>query len=169
MDPSGSGREKIVSGWLRDAIDRVHQEQPELWELGVGERARVGQIFRALYESDPYRGGWHIDLEWNRVGVNRDPKAQAENRSGYGTPDIAVHHRGEDGREHNLMIVEFKNVLSQGHINYRDHRKVKWWIGRSSYCFGAVIALGPTPYVFGPVGVWITLDESGKQRERPWL
>jgi hypothetical protein len=168
MDAPGSGKEKVVSDWLREAINRVHRGQPELWQWGLGERARVGQIFRALYETDPFLGGWDIDLEWNREGVHGGPKPQGENDSGYGTPDIAVHHRGKAGCGHNLLIAEFKNVHSHGRTNYRDLRKVKWWMEKYSYRFGAVIALGPTLQRFRPAGTWLTLDESGKPIERRW-
>lgn len=168
MDEPGYGTNKVVSEWLREAMDRVRREQPELWEWGVGERSRVGQIFRALYETDPYGGYWDIDLEWNREGVLGDPKPQVENSSGYGTPDLAVHHRGKDGPEHNLMIVEFKNALSQGRIDSRDRRKVKWWMGRYSYRYGAVVALGPTLHHYRPAGIWLTLDGSGEPMEQPW-
>ncbi|WP_455834254.1 hypothetical protein [Pseudarthrobacter siccitolerans] len=168
MDAPECGKKEVVSDWLRDAIYRVHREQPELWGQALGERARVGQIFRALYETDPFLGGWDIDLEWNREGVHGGPKPQAENTSGYGTPDIAVHHRGKTGPEHNLLIVEFKNALSHGGSNYRDRRKVKWWMAKYSYRFGAVIALGPTLRQFGPTGIWLRLDESGKPLEMPW-
>jgi hypothetical protein len=150
-----------------NAIYRVHREQPELWGWGLGERSRVGQIFRALYETDPFLCGWDIDLEWNREGTHGGPKPQQENSSGYGTPDIAVHHRGKTGREHNLLIVEFKNVHSPG-ADYRDRRKVKWWMEEYSYRFGAVIALGSTLQRFKLAGVWLTLDECGKPIERSW-
>lgn len=169
MCAPGSGNEKVVSDWLRDAIDQVHREQPKLWQWGVGERARVGQIFLILYKTDPYRGSWDIDLEWNREGDQGNPKPQVENSSsGYGTPDIAVHHRGKIGAEHNLVIVEFKNALTGGRINYTDRRKVKWWMEKYSYCFGAVISLGPTLQQFGPTGTWLTRNESGEPAERPW-
>ncbi|ACL42185.1 hypothetical protein Achl_4234 (plasmid) [Pseudarthrobacter chlorophenolicus A6] len=168
MGASAGNEEKVVSDWLRDALESVHRKQPELWQWGVGERARVGQIFRALYETDPFLGGWDIDLEWNREGAHGGPKRQPENSSGYGTPDIAVHHRGKKGTEHNLLIVEFKNVHSHGRTNYRDRRKVRWWMEEFSYRFGAVIALGPSLQRFRPAGTWLTLDEHGKPIERPW-
>lgn len=121
-----------------------------------------------MYAGDPSNGVWNIDLEWNREGNQGDPKAQAENRSGYGTPDIAVHHRGKVGREHNLLIVEFKNALSHGRTNDRDRRKVRWWMRKYSYRFGAVIALGRTSTQFEPSGLWLTVDDSGKPIEHPW-
>ncbi|MHA7209523.1 hypothetical protein [Arthrobacter sp. MDT1-65] len=168
MDALGSGTDNVVREWLWNAIDRVHADQPSLWEWGVGERARVGQIYRALYETEPFHGRWDIDLEWNRESFDGDPKRQGMNRSGYGTPDLAVHHRGKDGPEHNLLIVEFKNALNQGRNSYRDRRKIEWWMGAYSYCFGAVIALGPSLREFRPVGIWLTSDGSGKPEKQSW-
>lgn len=90
------------------------------------------------------------------------------NSSGYGTPDIGVHHRGENGPDHNLLIVEFKNKLSNGRTDNKDGRKARRWMGRYSYSFGAVIALKPTSHQFGLTGIGLTLDESGKPTEHPW-
>lgn len=157
-----------VMTWVSAAVHEVRAQQPELWSGNLGERARVAEIFVVLRDTDPFEGYWRIDFEWNKEGTQGDSKVQEENNGGIGTPDLIVHHRGKKGRDHNLLVAEFKNVSRLGKTNLTDLNKVKYWMKRFEYRFGAVIALGPGPTVFGPSGRWLNLLPTGKITNKTW-
>jgi len=93
------------------AVDRLVEEQSELLDLDVSERALAHHV--AIYIAELVAPGLVVDIEYNRHGA--DPK-----RLHFGTPppcddplvastvfpDIIVHVRGTD--EHNVLVLELK-------------------------------------------------------------
>lgn len=155
--------------WISDAIQRVYEQQPELWRWNLGERTRVAEIFVTLRATDPFAGFWQVDLEWNKEGQLGSPKQQQRNPGGIGTPDIVVHHRGESGAHHNLLVAEFKNIHRGGATSIYDLHKVQSWMNRFSYQFGAVVALGPSGHAFGTAARWLHREADGGIICDPWL
>lgn len=154
-----------VYQWVMEAIHRVHQLQPELWDWNLSERTRVAEIMFALRESKQFiHGEWNIDAEWNKEGRGGDSKGLPLNRSGNGVPDLVVHHRGLPGAPHNLLVLEFKNSYRK-FDHERDVMKVRQWMERFDYEFGMVVAMGRRPNNFDPVVTWAEWSPAGELEE----
>lgn len=150
-----------VRSWLSDAIERVHEVQPELWTLRVGERARVAQVFLELRALVPRT--WDVDCEYNREGIEGDSKRW--DRGVLGTPDIVIHHRGLTGPDHNLLVAEFKSDSANLNRSSKDYEKVSAWVRKFKYQVAAVVSLGPSDTVFRPRALWISEEHSSPSPE----
>ena len=128
--------------WLKQAILEIAEEQPELWSLQIGERARVGHIFARLREIVPRR--WDVDMEWDRQGVVGDRKwvKSAEITDRYGIPDMVIHRRSRFGTENNLLVIEVKLDAGSLSTSSDDFEKVTSWMTQIGYRFGALVSLG---------------------------
>ena len=56
---------------------------------------------------------WNVDCEYDRDGQKRKAiegiaDCAQQKKSNNILPDIIVHHRGQEGREHNLLVIELK-------------------------------------------------------------
>jgi hypothetical protein len=92
------------------SIGRLLGEQPALDFHRVHERSTA---HRLAVQMEPEFPQWNIDCEYDRSermrklldGIrNCDPERETERIF----PDIIVHHRGANGPEHNLLVVELK-------------------------------------------------------------
>jgi hypothetical protein len=147
--------------WLRVATRAAYHSSPELWRFGTSERARVGQIFVEIQKIVPSR--WAVDIEYNRQGTDGDSKAfDCEGSRALGTPDLVIHHRGETGPEHNLLVAEFKNDRRSMSAESRDWKKVVSWMTAFKYQHGAVVSLGKNATDFDPQVIW--LNETASDR-----
>lgn len=144
----------VAKDWLSLSVHRAGLEQAELWKLGVGERARVAQVFR--YMCDVVTPDWDVDCEYNRE--LSDPKSAPPSDaspSGLGTPDLVVHRRNKQFSLNNLLVAEFKPTHSNQAANSRDMQKVRYWIDTFGYQVGAVVSFGPSKTRFDPRVTWV--------------
>jgi hypothetical protein len=132
--------------WLTKAINLVAACDGDLWTLRVNERTRVSQVFYRLRAIVPRE--WDVDTEWSRQGKNGDRKflgsSLATDRTGI--PDLIIHHRGQFGPDHNLLVAEFKlDVLSLSSSS-PDFQKITYWRSAIGYQYGALVSLGDQAY-----------------------
>jgi hypothetical protein len=156
-----------VQAWVRDALVETHRKHEALWRLQVGERAIVAQIFLQMSQTLPDRH-WNLDSEYNREGFG-DIKLLRDGSMGSGpkrgVPDLIVHHRGERGPEHNLLLLEFKlndPELSRASV---DASKVERWVDRFGYQHGAAVSIGHSRGSFDPYWLWYSAEDRMPVRE----
>ncbi len=74
----------------------------------VHERSTAHRL--AVHMEAHFRGTWNVDCEYDRDGQVRktlEGIAQCDGRKTDNIlPDIIVHHRGYEGRLHNLLVIE---------------------------------------------------------------
>jgi hypothetical protein len=139
---------------LELALAEVSSAYPELWSLGVGERAKVAAVYSELRRLVGDR--WKTDLEWNRqgpAGVVKTWSDQTETRAG--TPDLIVHQRGLSGAANNLLVAEFKTNRSAMHEKSADYRRVRFWMDEFGYQVGAVASFGANSRDNAPRILWV--------------
>lgn len=118
---------------IGDAVQQLQESEDFLLRNDVNERTITHRLALLL---EPKFPGWHVDIEYNRVGDAAEPKrldwndiacdASAEElvrdteaRTVY--PDIIVHERGEPN---NLLVIEVKKSSNAG-CGERDRRKLE--------------------------------------------
>jgi hypothetical protein len=139
----------------------------------VGERAVAAQICWALRDlvirAHECRN-WTIDLEYDREGVagelklrydleNPEPRTQsvgALDRPSrkMGVPDIVLHHRGSQGPDDNLLVVEVKRTYRIFSNISADRLKVNEFMDRHGYQYGCLVGLGPQIGACNPKISW---------------
>ena len=131
-----------VATMLDTALSRLIEEQPELLELGVTERALSHHLARYLANLVP--GGYDVDVEYNRHGGDpkrlKLPPRRALDRELRATnvfPDILVHKRNTD--EHNLLVLEMKKPGEE--LEY-DELKLRAFRVELGYTHAVHIILG---------------------------
>jgi len=92
------------------AIESLKGEVPALDFQSVLERATA---HRLAVHSEPHFKAWNVDCEYDRDGQLRKSLmgiAQCNSRKAADEilPDVVVHHRYGQGRDHNLLVVELK-------------------------------------------------------------
>jgi hypothetical protein len=93
-----------------EAITRVKTEKPLLDFKAVHERStahRLAVHLELCFEA------WNVDCEYDRGGQLRKTllgiaQCKAGKKTDAVLPDIIVHHRSQEGREHNLLVIEMK-------------------------------------------------------------
>jgi hypothetical protein len=102
------------------ALERLLGEQPSLDFHHVHERSTA---HRLAVQMEPEFPGWNIDCEYDRseqmqkllVGIQ---ECSEERRTDRIFPDIIVHHRGVNGLEHNLLVVEMKKNSEEDRCDF---------------------------------------------------
>lgn len=163
---------------LRDAIVTVVGNQPELFTLKVGERAVAAQIGWALSDlvTRAYEWrNWSVDLEYDREGLFGELKLRYDRRrpqprnhsvdgldrlSKVGVPDIILHHRGIQGPDHNLLVVEVKRTHRIFTERSADRMKVNEFMDRHGYQYGCLVGLGPRIGAYKPKISWRKLADA---------
>jgi hypothetical protein len=163
---------------LSKAVAIVTRKQPELFYLKVGERAiaaQIGWALECLVRHTTELGRWSVDIEYDREGLEGELKRrydQAEQipqcqsslglkpASKLGVPDVVVHHRGPQGPEDNLLVVEIKRTHRIFAKNSIDRRKVNEFMGRHGYQYGSLIGLGPKVGICQPRISWRRLADA---------
>ena len=131
-----------VAAIVDTALCRLIEEQPELLELGVTERALSHHLARYLAHLVP--AGYDVDVEYNRHGedpkrLNLPPRRalDRELRATTVFPDILIHKRNTD--ERNLLVLEMKKP-GEG-LEY-DEIKLRAFRAELGYTHAAHIILG---------------------------
>jgi hypothetical protein len=88
---------------VKRAIKNVILRDSALFERDASEWAIAHRLAVYLEQEIP---GWDVDCEYNRQGVNQDPKAFA--RGQRVRPDVVLHKRGDGALRNNLLIIEVK-------------------------------------------------------------
>lgn len=98
---------------------------------------------------EPLFPGWDVDCEYNRDGLN-DPKRlglDESERTVVGDanactvfPDIIVHHRGQSGADHNLVVIEVKKSSNKSDRSH-DEWKLRAYREQLGYQNAFFVAL----------------------------
>ena len=104
-----------VRAAVRAAIECLQGETPPLEFRDVHERSTA---YRLAVHMEPHFGGtWNVDCEYDRDGQVRKTLEGITQCDGRKTdaivPDIIVHHRGYEGRFHNLLVIELKKDAAE--------------------------------------------------------
>jgi len=136
-----------VRGALVHALRRLYEVDSHLLAQDVNERSITHRLATHLRERFPE--DWDVDCEYNRNGAERkrlpiDPvQVSSDDTTGKTVyPDIIVHHRGQTGRDANLLVVEAKKAWAGG--SFDDDRNKLVAFGCSEdflYQFGAFLVL----------------------------
>jgi hypothetical protein len=103
------------------AFERLLGEQPSLDFHHVHERSTS---HRLAVQMEPEFPGWNIDCEYDRSeqmrklldGIRDCDPERATDRI---FPDIIVHHRGVNGPQHNLLVVELKKDAREDRCDFQ--------------------------------------------------
>lgn len=86
---------------VNSSLDVLYRTEPELISERAHEQAISARLMLHLQHLYP---DWNVDVEYNREGVDRDPKTDEDGHNR--KPDIIVHRRGAAGP--NLVIILVK-------------------------------------------------------------
>jgi len=131
-----------IAATVDKALTELIDEQPELLELGVTERALSHHL--ANYIARSIDGAYHVDVEYNRhfdtpKRLNLPPRdaLDREIRATTVFPDIIVHRRNSDAD--NLLVLEMKKPGEN--LEY-DDLKLKAFRLELGYKHAAHVILG---------------------------
>ncbi len=113
--------DKLIE-FVKEALDKVYQEQKYLIENRVHERSIVfwfGVYFYELLKNSEFKS-YDLDFEYNR---NFDDVKRTEHFVHGTLPDIILHKRGSN--EYNLLAIEFKTWWSYKKQFKNDIRKLQ--------------------------------------------
>lgn len=106
---------KTLVDLVESAVKQLIEEQPELLEYDVSERALTHHLANYIAERFP---NYHVDVEYNRRGINvklldLKPRRSRDDalKAITAFPDIIIHRRGVE--TDNLLVLEIKK------LNYR--------------------------------------------------
>lgn len=126
---------------LNSSINRLIEEQPELLDLEVTERALTHQLAKYVAEKIP---NFDVDVEYNRHGnvpkrLNLPSRESSDDEIRARTvfPDIIVHRRNTD--EENILVIEVKKPGE--HLDY-DNLKLNAFRKELGYLHTAHLILG---------------------------
>ena len=141
---------------VHEAIDDLQNDRL-LFHNHASERSITHRL--AVYLEKRF-DGWNVDCEYNRI---EDDKSQYKylfldpDDNGHVSvfsldgsrvfPDIVIHHRGDNGPDDNLLVIEVKVPWSQVNDS-RDIRKLRAFTGHAqssqivTYQFGLFIRFG---------------------------
>jgi hypothetical protein len=123
------------------AIESVKAENPALDFEGVHERSTA---HRLAVQLEPHFNTWNVDCEYDRDGQLRKSLlgiAQCNSRKATDEilPDIIVHHRQGEGRDHNLLVVELKKYAEEDACDKRKLELLTAPNGHYQYQIGLYI------------------------------
>lgn len=133
---------------LNNAVQHLLRDDIFLLTYDVHEQAISHRI--ALY-LEPLFPTHHVDCEYNNDLDSEDGRKAIQypgnSKSSNVRPDILVHHRGLNGNEHNLLIVELKKLSSTETELLKDRKKLSQFTSQNEqyhfrYLCGALIKLG---------------------------
>lgn len=87
------------------AINMLYARDSELFSRDASEWAIAHRLAVYLEHELP---GWHVDCEYNRQGLGKEPKVRQNEEKV--RPDIVLHHRGRVELDHNLLVIELKKI-----------------------------------------------------------
>ncbi len=98
---------------LHNAVQRVLRDDSFLLKYDVHEQTLSHRIAVYLESMFPEH---HVDCEYNNDLDSQSGRKQVQypnnDEVSIVRPDIIVHHRGRNGRHHNLLIIELKKSTS---------------------------------------------------------
>lgn len=74
---------------------------------------------------------WDVDCEYNRQGFGMNSKEDEEGNRRY--PDVIVHHRGRQGAENNLLVLEAKPIWASEGRKAVDKQKLNRMVDKFDY------------------------------------
>lgn len=129
-------KEKVIR-----AIEILNTNDPDLFTLNASEWAISHRLAVYLEQGIP---GWDVDCEYNRQGVDKDPKAMPN--SDKVRPDIILHHRGKVEPIHNLLVVEVKKHKTDVDLGkVCEYTKPPEGSRKYQYQFGLALLVGEEP------------------------
>ncbi len=139
---------EVIESSLYSSIDHLIRNDIFLLTFDVHERTIAHRL--AVYLEHRF-AGFHVNCEYNNDLDSEKGRKQVyypNSYSGTGAyPDIIVHHRGLNGPNHNLLVIEIKKKSSTPSDIDHDREKLCSYTasdGRQhlSYARGALVILG---------------------------
>ena len=123
------------------AIESVRGERPVLQFESVHERSTA---HRLAVQFEPHFETWNVDCEYDRDGqLQKTLEGIARCNSRKATdeilPDIIIHHRQGQGRDHNLLVVELKKHTEEDDCDTRKLELLTAPDGHYQYQIGLYI------------------------------
>lgn len=166
---------QMASEWsmeqVRDSVNHAisHlRNEPLLFSNHANERSIT---HRLAVHMEKFFEGWNIDCEYNRIEDDMNEyKRLFIPRSGNGHvsvfdpegsrvfPDIVVHHRGDNGPDDNLLVIEVKIEWGNRSAKH-DLLKLKAFTGR----------LRVRQLVSYRYGVFLKFDDRGEVIQEEWF
>ena len=138
----------IIKQNLDKAVQRLLKDDHFLLEYDVHEQAITHRI--AVY-IEPMFPEHHVDCEYNNDLDSESGRKQIKYPDNFKEsnvrPDIIVHHRGLNGKQHNILIMELKKLPSTEEDLCMDRNKLIKFTSQEQYhhfCYqcGALVKLG---------------------------
>jgi hypothetical protein len=128
---------------IAHAIHCLRNEQPPLDFHIVHERSTAHRL--AVYLESQFRG-WNIDCEYDRYGqvqklLDGIRACDQRRRTDRILPDIIVHHRGQNGPEHNILVIEMKKHAAQDRCDFEKLQGMTDQDGTFRYQLGLYVNL----------------------------
>lgn len=117
--------EMDVDDILERVCERFMHDDRELLSSRAHERTVTHRI--ALYLQCLFPG-WHVDCEYNRQGVDVDPKIDSSRKRRF--PDIIIHRRGTND---NLLVIEAKPKWARSSSISKDREKLRRMVEAFGY------------------------------------
>ncbi len=125
---------ETIESTLKESCRLLYQDNKHLIDEEAHERSILPQMLPYLTSHFPNHS---ILIEYNREGVNRDPKKDIDGN--LIVPDLIVHRHGLDGE--NLLAIEIKGYWNK-HLRQEDDIKLKGLKSKQGYKFAYRIELG---------------------------
>jgi hypothetical protein len=144
---------------VRNAINMLYERDLSLFKKDLSEWSISHRLAVYLEQELP---GWNVDCEYNRQGDSGKKKDSSDHNI---RPDIAIHHRGREKKEENLLHIEIKKTIEG---QPKDFQKLKDTTSDPTgkrefqYQFGLAILLGVSTE-----GTILTWFENGVRKRIP--
>lgn len=141
-----------IEAALNSAISHLYTKDSFLVNEDVNERSISHRLAVYLQEEvNDLEQGWDVDCEYNRIGVSeiegeyltkrmnlppRTDVASDDVTAKTVFPDINIHHRGKEGPENNLLVIEMKKNSSEDGY---DFEKLSQYGSELDYQWGVYI------------------------------
>ena len=134
--------EEQIQSAIHAAIDGIKKEPRPLDFGNVHERSIAHRL--AVHMEPYFHKEWDVDCEYDREEMIKKElmgiKKCLESRStDFILPDIIVHHRREEGRSHNLLVIEIKKGKSEDICDRKKLELLTKKGGHYCYQFGLYI------------------------------
>ena len=118
------------------AIGKLDACDQDLFTRDVSEWAIAHRLAVYLEQEIP---GWSVDCEYNRQGLDKKEMSNGVKVR----PDITLHHRGQMGAHHNLLVVEMKkhDEADSDMRKAREYTKAPEGARKFQYQFGLALSV----------------------------
>jgi hypothetical protein len=129
-----------IKASVADAVNCVLGENTPLSFDNVHERSTAHRLAVHLDSQLPE---WNVDCEYDRYEQLRKELARirecSERATDYILPDIIVHHRGFNGPDNNLLVIEIKRNAAHDPCDFQKLIGLTAQAGPFGYQFGLYI------------------------------